>query len=400
MSFKHIYCIGFYGAPNIGDELLCSAVVNEIHRHYPQSAVYVQTLNKNITTNYTGLNVECIEGFWPSPEYFANLRAHLKAAAECDLAVIGGGGLLADYYSWGAIPQYLMDVLWAIRHKKPIIFVGLGVRDIHRWWLRQLAKFVVCQARAIYCRDSNSASLLTQLSGRTDIITGPDLGHIAAAAFPKPAVSNYTLLSLRAKPPISMVKVTALCEELLKSSDTLVFLSAENSDTEYYESIMPHLGNAASRARIVAPKNLEEAITYIQAAKNVVAERLHVNLIAAYAQRPLLTVCYESKVKNMIESVYKKPLVCSMDTIGVESVRQLALIEMPELTDNFKTIADNAALAFEKTIRIGLQNESKTQMAGIRSLLWFFSLVFIGMAWSGAVILKRILCLQRPIRKT
>lgn len=89
----NFYNIGFFGGPNLGDELLCKCVADRLRETYPESTICVMTRNAKVSKRYTGAEVEYVKGYWPGPEYFLNLRQHLRAVANSSVVVIGGGGL-------------------------------------------------------------------------------------------------------------------------------------------------------------------------------------------------------------------------------------------------------------------------------------------------------------------
>jgi len=396
----NFYSVGYFGAPNLGDELLCKCVVNRLREAHAANTVYIMTRSAEVSRRYTGLDGKYVEGYWPEPEYFQNLCGHLRAVSDSSLVVIGGGGLIADYYSWSSIPRYCIDALWAILAGRRYVFVGLGVREVSRWWLRQVARFVCTHAGALYCRDKGSAERLKELTRCNHIRTGPDLAYLAKIhAYEGSVDRDYALINVRERPPIDREKLSEFCRELLQGVGGLVLLSAEKPDTDYYKRVVDDWDAREQAAtRIVEPKSLNESIEWIQAAKFVAAERLHVNILAVRTGRRLLSINYEDKVKQFIDMLSGEPLVCSLEELGAQQAKRLLASGIPRWSVSPGELEAWAKRIFDEIIRGGLAEHSCGLWVRFIAGAYLFALMGFGVLYSAAVLVKRAVFGRGPLR--
>jgi polysaccharide pyruvyl transferase WcaK-like protein len=402
MPRQSFYSIGLFGGGNFGDELLSRCVTNRLRETYPDGIIYMMTQNPQGSEKYTGAKAKYVKGHWPEPEYYLHLWQHLCAVAKSRVVVISGGGLLADYYSWTSIPLHCIDLLWAILMGQRYVYVGVGVRNIRRRWLRQLARFVCIHAVALYCRDAESAAIVRELTGRDDIKTGPDLANMERNKFKnKFEEQNYALVNLREYPRIDKEKVIALCNELLKKVKILVLFPSEIGDIDYCERIVTWLGPAQQAATKIAKSNsLNEAIQWIQEAKFIVAERLHVNICAAHAAKRLLTVNYEGKVERFIDALEDKPLTCSLKDVGAEQAKKLLEIEPKDWFKKLTEMEKQAKELFDETVKRGLSSASYTFKERFSAAVYLAILLVIGALWASAVLVKRAIFGRRTLLRS
>ena len=67
-----------------------------------------------------------IDGFFPEPAFFTNLRAVVQAISGADLVLIGGGGLINDTYTSLSIPRYAVPALLGTLFRQAGCLVGPG----------------------------------------------------------------------------------------------------------------------------------------------------------------------------------------------------------------------------------------------------------------------------------
>jgi polysaccharide pyruvyl transferase WcaK-like protein len=392
-------CVGFFGQPNFGDELLCRTVTDLLRRNFPTCSLEVFTNSAVISHSFSDIRGHLVEGAYPWPELYRNLREHITAIARSDLVVIGGGGLINDYYSWSAIPRFLLPACMALVFQKPFVFVGLGVVGVRRKWLRRLVSFAFRNAAAIYCRDHRSLEKLAALAGdRPRPIVAPDIAlaiDLSLASTKEGAGStNYILLNFREYPPFPeelLVNILTLC---LNRSPGVVLLATESSDARWYAQVVSRLtDDQQCRVEIVLPDSLGHALALIVNANHVIAERLHVTLVAAIAGRLLLSVEYEHKVSALLDELgiadrgRRIANLCVADVAGsLDSAQALPSLAITQLRSRVET-------AFRTTIARGLE----ARQVNISFLVRFEALIHVavfgslGALWAFAVTVKRAL---------
>lgn len=405
----HFYSIGFFGAQNIGDELLSAAVVHRLRARWPDSRISVSTDSSAVSAHYADISADFVEGTAPLPGYLLSLRTHLLVAGKADLSIIGGGGLIADRYYRGALLRYAADAAWAVAFGGRFVLAGVGALDIRRGWLRPIARFLCRSAAAANCRDPESARRVGTYGGRDDVSVGPDLANMLLSDLcSSPAATgpteNYVLVNVREVPPIPRESFGRLCERLLDTFDSIVLLGAEPGESEFLEEIVAGWRpRERQRVRIVIPRTLREAVRLIEGARLVIAERFHVNLIAVYAGRPLLSVAYEEKVANLARDLGNGHCSVAIDELGpalIESVRNL---RQPDWTSLTRRWTRESTAAFDRVVDAGLSAPRPTSIMRIVALsialgILAFTLIRTNVAIGGRLVRRLWRTLPRRSR--
>jgi polysaccharide pyruvyl transferase WcaK-like protein len=173
-----LFLHGFFGAPNFGDELLCRSLLEA----YPSSRGFAVATRDPQVTRHTArgiASVRAVRGLFPSVGFFANLPLRMLALRRADHLLIGGGGLLQDTFSPVTLQRSAFDAAWAIRSKIPYSVVGIELGSIYRLESQQRARFVLQNARSVWCLDPQSLSAARALIGSapTPAHEFPDLAH-------------------------------------------------------------------------------------------------------------------------------------------------------------------------------------------------------------------------------
>lgn len=397
---KSFYVVGFYGAPNIGDELLCRVVTERLQEREPETRIRILSRDADTSRRYTNPPASAVSGFYPTPEYFFNIYNHVRAVRECDVVVFGGGGLLEDYYTWMSVPRFCIEALYAMALNRGVVFAGLGVREIRSSWLRELARFTTGHSRSLYCRDRTSAARLESLTGRADIVIGPDLGNMLDIDAAKYAddESRYALLNLRLKPKLETHQLNDVCRELSKHYERIVLLIAEEAELNEFEVTLGQLDEDwCDKVRLVVPDTLDEAIRLIVCADSVIATRLHVNAIAVHAGKRLLTVAYEDKVLQFMRAVAPHGLMCDLDELTGEMVRHLIQTEPPGRPVSADKLAEATRRVFDESVDSALEHERYDISTRGVALAWLALLNSLGLGYASLVLVKRLLFGRGPL---
>ncbi len=151
---------GWYGARNLGDEAILTAMLESIRSEMPGSRFHVFSKNPEHTQE-----LHSVES---SPSRLLSLGKTLKAIKGCDAFILGGGGFLHKYsFSafWMSRPT-LAQVM-----SRPVAFYSLGLdrsvlqRRMARWLIRRTAN----KASLITVRDENSRDVLVEMGVKRDV---------------------------------------------------------------------------------------------------------------------------------------------------------------------------------------------------------------------------------------
>lgn len=408
---RRYFCAGFFGAPNVGDELLCRAVVDTLHRTCGPAHVAVQTFDVQTSAQFSGVgrcrpnvagfgengNTELIAGWWPDTRWLSNLGRRIRLLREIDAVVIGGGGLIEDVYSRFSLPRYVADACFALMAGRPLVFVGLGVRPVKRTLHRRLASFVLGAASAVYVRDEDSMRRARGLCGASCVEVGPDIAVLYDPSPPGSVIFSRVLANLRETPDLDLSGATDLLAALVAENGAregpaciadVVLLAAETNDVNLLEKLASKLQGRGVDAIVVWPRSLDEVNALLHGAGIVVAERLHVTHLALVLGRPLLPVVYEPKVDFLLDEFSFEGVRCTPGTLGRTASSMSpgqawgAETVDPARIANVRALAERAFVDAISAARKGQVSPSiRLRAAGWFALMLVIALAFAPVLW-------------------
>lgn len=158
---------GYYGAGNAGDDAILQVMAQQVSRAFPGSRITVITSGSK-PMYLRHLPVRAIP--------YARIARVRKAVREANAVILGGGGLLQDYFGvpYGSLRRpakrgmayYGVPFLEAARLGKPTMIYGVGVGPILTPRGALYAARLAGSARVITVRDSASAAIIKRLTGR------------------------------------------------------------------------------------------------------------------------------------------------------------------------------------------------------------------------------------------
>jgi len=165
---------GWYGAANLGDELLL-----DVFAHWIREAGGTPVAISNTPAHTRAAHdIECVA--------HDDLGAIAEAMAASDLFVFGGGGLLHDYFGLDRVSlarfparnatQFAQHLLLADELRLPTAALAQGVGPLSSPEARGIAADVFERAGAVSLRDWNSLALLRAAGFARDAIVAPDPG--------------------------------------------------------------------------------------------------------------------------------------------------------------------------------------------------------------------------------
>ncbi|MFC7402694.1 polysaccharide pyruvyl transferase family protein [Citricoccus sp. GCM10030269] len=329
---KKVILSGFYGAGNLGDELILRSVSHALHRADP--AVQVQVAAESAT------KVEAAHGLQ------AFLRRNLNAAAyevhTAAAVVVGGGGLWHDYtfaragglqglFTGSTISMAGFGILPLMGKvlDKPYHVVGMGVGPLTDEDARATVRFLAEQTSSLYVRDPESAELLRSLPVDAErITTGPDVVHavpLPAAETVAPQVpaviaeakaAGRPVIGVNLRPwahedmgPVIETVAAALADAVpAEATARPLFVSVPMQAGESYDvgtvaQVFAQLPAGAETWTPEAPLDLETLAALYQSMDVLVAMRLHAALVAHRCGVPVVGLGYDPKVGRHFEEI-------------------------------------------------------------------------------------------------
>ncbi|MCO1339016.1 hypothetical protein BJH93_08960 [Kocuria polaris] len=323
---KKVILSGFYGARNLGDEMILHSISSRLMAADDAVQVYVAAESPT--------QVEAAHGLQAFDRKIHTISGYQVKTASAVL--LGGGGLWHDYtferggglaamFTGGTISMAGFGILPMMGKVLDVPFhvVGLGVGPLTDRHAKQTVKFLASQADSIYVRDPESGDLLRGLPvDEEKLHVGPDSVYAVDLDSPVAVVpeeiqslkdQGYTIVGLNLRPwaKADMAAVS------LEVRDALVELSRsleERGERLAVVALPMQAGdrmdrNAIGQVTRRLPKHipsvfidtrgelsLGEYLGALKECSSVLAMRLHAALIAHRAGVPVVGLCYDPKV--------------------------------------------------------------------------------------------------------
>lgn len=296
--------MGYYGAGNVGDELLCnitSTWLRELGGHVTVTSIdedYTHPVHADFQT--VGLY---------------DLAGLFKAVGEADLLVLGGGGIFHDYWP-GLSPQELIrfpsrhivqfaqNLLIGQQFAVPVVLFAQGLGPLRDDDSRRLVADVYRAAAHISFRDQESKDLMNQIGVDRDCVVAPD--PIFSKFFDKIELErqaeDYRIGFVVREWPFSrgwQDKIKAAIDWILEHPHIqLRFINFGGPSDEKIIAELAH-GIPENRHEIVQPYLTPlEAHKAFLGLKGVVSMRLHAQILGANLGLPQVVLEYDPKLSS------------------------------------------------------------------------------------------------------
>ncbi|MDI3330487.1 MAG: polysaccharide pyruvyl transferase family protein [Micrococcus sp.] len=374
---KKVILAGFYGAGNLGDELILKSVSHALQHADP--AVQVQVAAENAT------NVEAAHGLQAFQR--RNLHAAAYEVHTAAAVVVGGGGLWHDYtfaraggllglFNGATISMAGFGILPMMGRVlgKPYHVVGMGVGPLTDEDARATVRFLAEQTSSLYVRDPESAELLRSLPVDPErITTGPDVVHAVPLPGTEAVAAHLPAVVAEAKaagrPVIGVNLRPWTHEDMDRVAGTVAGALADAVPADGPEPLyvaVPMQAGAAFDVGTVAqvfaglpegaetwiPESaldLDTLVALYGCMDLLVAMRLHAALVAHRCGVPVVGLGYDPKVGRHFEEVGRGdwclPLTADRQVLA-DRIRQGLGTGLPEATlDAVRRLGEEASRA-------------------------------------------------------
>ncbi len=291
---SRILVLGYYGFGNFGDELIFSAVQDELTNINCEAVFAVNEPGQYATLvcpRYTLVDRH-------------DLTAMRAALRECDYVMLGGGGLIQDVTSWRSSLYYLGIPLVATLYKKGVISYAQGIGPVKRLWIRRLVRAVFSRMILIDVRDDASRDLLLGCGIRTPSIS------VSSDAGLSYLVNRRGELVTGARRKSRIVACVNerfgwTPEETASFLDCLGSQSSARLDLVVLFPAADLAFTRAVRGRLLTPSELIsspqplELLDLCCSATLTIAGRYHMAAAAVAARSPLVALAYDPKVSQL-----------------------------------------------------------------------------------------------------
>jgi polysaccharide pyruvyl transferase CsaB len=324
---------GWYGAANLGDEMILSRFVDWVRE--AGAAPTVISVNPHFTAAVPGADAIG----------YSDLPAIVEALADADLFVLGGGGLFQDYDDFDEpslhafparnVSQFAQFFYLARELGVATAALGQGVGPLRRTDGRAIAADVFNRAQFVSVRDAGSAALLKSIGVSRPVLVAPD----PAWSFPlADAITPATRFSALARQRIVAIVVrdwpfdrswesafVAAMRSSLPAGWALLWLdftrvpdvAAERPQhSEIAHRLIPELPGLVHA--VWDGLRIDDAARLIAGCDAMITMRLHGALLGHLAGLPVVALEYDGKVRAL------------GDDLAVPAVQRLSLDALAE----------------------------------------------------------------------
>jgi len=296
---------GYYGFNNLGDEAILETMIRSISRMEEKIELTVLTASPEKTERDLGIRTV----------HRSKLLSVIKAVAQTDVLISGGGSLLQDTTSKRSIHYYLAIIIFGLIFNKPVMLYSHGIGPVNKNINRKIMKWILSRVDAITVREKNSKVDLVKM--------GINENKIHVTADPVVDMEKIELNTGRAilerafEHPMDdkpIVGVSMRTKDFQTESDRQKLKKLIQSLTESYNVVMIpfHLkedldickwAKSDTVAVIEKEHTAGEIMSVVENLEALVGVRLHSLIFSAVAEVPLIGISYDPKIDYFLETL-------------------------------------------------------------------------------------------------
>lgn len=315
--------VGNYGNNNNGDEAILAGIIEQVKDFYKigNEEITVFSNNPPQTSNRYGVKAAPLyyKRSSATMTFMETVKKNSPLIRELDLLIIGGGGILMDFYNREAqlFGSYGLMAKW---NKVPYIIYACGAGPINssvgKWFIRKL----VNGAESASVRDPKSKKLLQSIgvTADLDIIGDPSFALEAAERRPyggrvrRVGVTVVPYYSLAYWPEANDVKYESYVKGMADNLDRL--LEGRDIRLTFFSTKYPHDVDVSveiwnrmkqkDKVDVIEDNLMPADILRISGQQDlVIGTRLHSVYLSLNAGTPVVGIAYHHKVKDFMDMV-------------------------------------------------------------------------------------------------
>lgn len=349
---KQVIVTGFYGASNVGDELILRSISERIEAADPAAQVWVAAENP-----------EHVERGHALQSFSRKSHATaLHAARTASAVVLGGGGLWHDYtferaggllglfespqisIAGFAVLPLLARMLGARFH-----VAGLGIGPLEDPDAKRLIRFVSSHADSIMVRDAESMRLAMEICAEPErLIQAPDVVYGLSLDPVAPRAEIVTLRSqgrrivgLNLRPwdragDADYVEAVASALRSIARTEPLAVIgipmqAGERNDGAVLRRVSERLDDEVP---VLLPRvsTSDDLLGLLGSLDVLVSMRLHACLLAHRLRKPVVGLAYDPKVRNHFAEIRRERYCLELPFTADALVERLMLAMQESLT--------------------------------------------------------------------
>lgn len=354
-----ILLVGFYGAPNTGDELMLQSLLNKLDFEKNDITVMVaDNPNYNIIKKY---NVNYIH--YPKTNMDINM-----ISGYFDKIIFGGGAMIDDFeydnplaYKYNT-PNILLELsIKAIYNKKEIYCIGLSSNSYitNRRYINDL-EFLIKNANYFSLRDENSKKTLinAKVNGAEKILITDDIVYSLPKIKYQPNTSSFTLglVLVGFAEKEKLINILQSCDIFITQNSNLKnckillipFYDYYNSDIIEYNKIVNHANISSTVEILNYEQEYGKLMEQFKLCNILVCMRYHSSLLALKSGIPAVHIVYdvhrhyENKMNYLKQQYGYNETYLSFKEITQDNIinsLNFVLNNYEELHENYKQIS-------------------------------------------------------------
>lgn len=313
LSFNALV-IGWYGAPNVGDEVLLEVLRTAVASK--GGGIIVASVDPVLTREMHG--VDCVD--------FHNLGEIARALLWADVLIMGGGGIFQDHHPFhlhavydpviNDISSYVRPILMARQFSVPVLIWGHGVGPLAGPDARVLVRDIFNGVTAASVRDDKSLKLLREIGVDRPIAVGADPGWL----YRKSCIQQVDLPSRLpgGRNTLAIVvrewfddgsdwkdKLLAAIDKVVDGDWQVKWIafqaniraSSATSDVQLLDELREGLPSHL-KGELLLPRTPKEAWDMLVSADAIFSMRLHASILGLLAKKPLVGLEYDDKMAH------------------------------------------------------------------------------------------------------
>jgi polysaccharide pyruvyl transferase WcaK-like protein len=308
---RRVLLLGFFGAPNFGDELIGRTAAKALldlgfgvtigTRSAAVSKQFMDDLGDRAEFREVNFNL-----FRPG-----NYLGLIRLFKQHDLILHAGGGVLQDVHSFRLLTQSALSGIFSTFAGRNMAGIGIGVGPISSKYGEMLARSFIRSSARLAVRDKASLQAARALYSESGALSlGVDTAFTASSGRGLPG-SRTVALVFRSWPGLNVDGIARLVEGVRKKGKAPAFFVCEpRVDVDFYKKVNARLERPAP---VVDPKNIGEGVAYIEALDSLISMRLHPLVVALKAGKPVIAVNYDDKVSEMMRGAGMDGCVFGLD---------------------------------------------------------------------------------------
>lgn len=359
---KKAALIGYYGAGNLGDELMLMCFTEWLARQGIEAVPLSADADKVRQLHGTAAiqNYPMLGQFsWMEALVRGKAFGTLKAIFESDLVIVGGGDVFRDALGWRGFSYQIEKLFVGLLSRKPVFLLNVGISRPLTWYGRQVLAWLLPRCTHIVVREQRSMELCRALGAAKRASLLPDIVLNLADFFPAAKVGrraeNAILVALHGTPNIygqflmtdrRLRALAGVLDSIIEEHDASIHffpfqLLESNGDVKINQELQTRMRHRERTKLLDWTIDCAELARRFSRCRLVIAMRLHAAVLSVAFQRPCVLLPYDEKVAAFGRDA-KIPFSLTADMLD-EPARAKAVIQnalstaadMPRLTGDW-----------------------------------------------------------------